>query len=146
MAEGLFICFNKETLPESLGASGIQYVHMPRLGGLRHARCDSVNAGWRNASFRGYGDYIQTPEFEENFEKLLALGQEHRLAIMCAEAVPWRCHRSPIADALTMLRVEVANILTATRCDRHTLTPWARVEGRRITYPPESLPLDFKSK
>jgi uncharacterized protein (DUF488 family) len=138
--------FNQETMPAPLAAAGIEYVPMPGLGGLRHARRDSPNTGWRNTSFRGFADYMQTPEFEVNLEKLVGLAAGRRLAIMCAEAVPWRCHRSLIADALTVRGVQVENILSATRCERHALTPWAKVEGQRITYPPESIPLDFESK
>ncbi len=137
--------FDKESLPVSLATAGIKYVHMPGLGGLRHARRDSVNTGWRNGSFRGYADYMQTPEFKENLGKLLDLAKRRRLAIMCAEAVPWRCHRSLIADALTIRGVQVEHISSAKRRNPHTLTPWARVEGLRITYPPESLPLSFES-
>jgi uncharacterized protein (DUF488 family) len=137
--------FNKESLPASLAAAGIQYVHMPGLGGLRRARRDSANTGWRNVSLRGYADYMQTPEFEDNLEKLIDLARRRRLAIMCAEAVPWRCHRSLIADALTVRGVQVEHISSAGRRNPHTLTPWARIEGRHITYPPESLPLNFES-
>ena len=132
--------FNKESLPESLAAAGIKYVHMPGLGGLRHARHDSVNTGWRNDSFRGYADYMQTPEFEANLENLLDLARRQRLAIMCAEAVPWRCHRSLIADALTVRGVQVEHISSVKRCSLHALTPSARIEGLHVTYPSESLP------
>ena len=137
--------FNKESLPESLAAVGIKYVHMPGLGGLRHPRRDSPNTGWRNTGFRGFADYMQTPEFEKNLEELLDLARRQRLAIMCAEAVPWRCHRSLIANALAVRGIQVEHIASATRRNQHALTPWARVEGLRITYPPESLPLGFES-
>lgn len=137
--------FNKESLPESLAAAGIKYVHMPELGGLRKARRDSVNTGWRNTSFRGYADYMQAPEFKASLENLLAHARQMRLAIMCAEAVPWRCHRSLIADALTVRGVQVEHISSLNRCNPHALTPWARVEGLHITYPPESLPLNYES-
>ncbi len=137
--------FNKESFPESLAAAGIKYAHMPGLGGLRHPRRDSPNTGWRNAGFRGFADYMQTPEFEKNLGKLLGLARRQRLAIMCAEAVPWRCHRLLIADALTVRGTRVEHITSATRCSQHALTPWARVEGLHITYPPESLPLGFES-
>jgi len=138
--------FNQESLPKALTPAGIKYISMPGLGGLRHAKRDSPNAGWRNTSFRGFADYMQTAEFEVNLEKLVGLARGKRLVIMCAGAVPWRCHRSLIADALTVRGVQVENILSATRCDRHALTPWAKVDGRRVTYPPESVPLDFESK
>jgi uncharacterized protein (DUF488 family) len=137
--------FNQESLPESLAAVGIKYVHKPGLGGLRHPRHDSPNTGWRNASFRGFADYMQTPEFEKNLEKLSSLARRERLAIMCAEAVPWRCHRSLIADTLTVRGIPVEHIASATRRNRHAITPWARVEGLRNTYPPESLSLGFES-
>jgi len=137
--------FNKESLPKSLAPAGIKYVQMPGLGGLRHPRHDSPNTGWRNASFRGFADYMQTPEFEKNLEKLSSLARRERRAIMCAEAVPWRCHRSLIADALAVRGIRVGHITSAKHCSEHKLTPWARVEGLRITYPPESLPLGLES-
>ena len=127
--------FNRDALPESLKGDGIRYLHMPELGGLRHPRADSTNTGWRNASFRGYADYMQTPEFEEALEKLIELGREKQVAIMCAEAVPWRCHRSLVADALTARGVPVEHIMSATRRDHHKLTPFAKVEGQRVSYP-----------
>ena len=92
--------FNKTSLPRALKKVGLGYVHLPGLGGLRHAKRDSLNVGWRNASFRGYADYMQTPEFAQSLEELIRLAKQERIAIMCAEAVPWRCHRSLIADAL----------------------------------------------
>jgi uncharacterized protein (DUF488 family) len=128
--------FNRDTLPEALGAAGIRYVHMPGLGGLRHPRADSVNAAWRNDSFRGFADYMQTPEFGANLTALIERARKERVAIMCAEAVPWRCHRSLIADTLVARGVPVEHILSATRTQPHTLTPWARVEGESVTYPP----------
>ena len=93
--------FNRDTLPNSLKDAGIEYLHMAELGGLRHARADSPNSAWRNASFRGYADYMQTPEFAAAIDRLIELGGRKQVAIMCAEAVPWRCHRSLVADALT---------------------------------------------
>jgi uncharacterized protein (DUF488 family) len=130
--------FNRDTLPEALGAAGIRYTHMPGLGGLRHPRADSVNAAWRSDSFRGYADYMQTPEFETNLTALIEQARKERVAIMCAEAVPWRCHRSLIADALVARGVSVEHILSATRTQTHTLTPWARIEGKSVTYPGEA--------
>ena len=127
--------FNLEAMPDSLGKAGLKYVHMPGLGGLRHAKSDSLNAGWRNASFRGYADYMQTAEFEENLEKLIALAKEDRVAIMCAEAVPWRCHRSLIGDALTVRGIRTEDIMSVSRSQVHTLTPFAKVRGTKITYP-----------
>ena len=129
--------FNKTSLPRSLKDTGLGYVHMPGLGGLRHAKRDSINAGWRNASFRGYADYMQTPEFEHSLEELIRLGDRDRLALMCAEAVPWRCHRSLIADALLVHGIRTEDIMSATRRTVHTLTPFAKVCGTSITYPAE---------
>ncbi len=131
--------FNRDTLPEVLRLSGIAYTHMPDLGGLRHARPDSPNTGWKNASFRGYADYMQTPEFEAGLEKLIQLAAREQVAIMCAEALPWRCHRSLIADALMARGVPVENILGAGRTQPHTLTPFAEAMGTRITYPGATL-------
>ena len=133
--------FNAEALPGPLEAAGIRYVHMPGLGGLRHPRKDSCNTGWRNLSFRGYADYMQTAEFERNLEQLLRIEEGTRAAIMCAESVPWRCHRSMIADALAARGIPVSHIMSATRQDPHKLTSFARVEGTRVTYPPTDLEL-----
>jgi uncharacterized protein (DUF488 family) len=130
--------FNRENLPASLEAAGIGYRHMPGLGGLRHARKDSMNTGWRNASFRGYADYMQAPEFHENLNDLLQLTSKAPSAIMCAEAVPWRCHRSLIADALLARGVPVLEILSATKIQPHAMTPFAKVVGRQVTYPSEA--------
>jgi len=133
--------FNKTSLPRSLKKTGISYVHMPGLGGLRHAGPDSINSGWRNASFRGYADYMQTPEFEKNLEELILLAREDRLALMCAEALPWRCHRSLIADALLVRGIQAEDIMSPTRASAHKLTPFAKVEGTAITYPPQQADL-----
>lgn len=133
--------FNRDALPEALQAEGIRYEHLPGLGGLRHARKDSPNTGWRNLSFRGYADYMQTDEFAQNLEKLQQLEKTNRLAIMCAEAVPWRCHRSLIADALSIRGIPVEHILSATKAQPHQLTSFARVRGTQITYPAENLQL-----
>lgn len=127
--------FNRETLPQVLQAAGIGYLHLPGLGGLRHSHKDSVNTGWRNASFRGYADYMLTPEFEQSVSALIELAWRERIAIMCAEAVPWRCHRWLLADALTVRGVRVEHIMSLTRSDPHSLTSWAKVERTRITYP-----------
>lgn len=127
--------FNRDVLPEPLGAAGIDYAHLAGLGGLRKPRADSINTGWRNAGFRGYADYMQTPEFAASLEALLALSREAPTAIMCAEAVPWRCHRALIADALTVRGVEVRHITSVGPAEPHALTAFARVDGFRITYP-----------
>ncbi|MBI4336500.1 MAG: DUF488 domain-containing protein [Chloroflexi bacterium] len=132
--------FNRETLPEALAAAGIRYQHVPTLGGLRRPRPDSPNTGWQNDSFRGFADYMGTPEFEAGLEALIDLVQQDSVAVMCAEAVPWRCHRSLIADALTVRGIQVEHILSATRCQPHALTPWARAEGMRLTYPSQGAP------
>jgi uncharacterized protein (DUF488 family) len=127
--------FNRDSLPEALRAEGIDCMHMRGLGGLRHPRADSSNRGWRNASFRGFADYMQTPEFEVNLEALIAMAAQMRIALMCAEVLPWRCHRSLIADALTVRGVRVEHILTEEGRRPHTVTPFARVDGTRVTYP-----------
>jgi uncharacterized protein (DUF488 family) len=127
--------FNKETLPDSLGAAGVKYTHLPGLGGLRHARKDSINEGWRNASFRGYADYMQTQEFGENVNRVIELAARDRCALMCAEAVPWRCHRSLIADALVVRGVRVEDIIDSHGRKSHSLTPWAQTDGLKIFYP-----------
>ncbi len=127
--------FNKETLPAALEAVGIGYVHMQGLGGLRHTETDSPNKGWRNASFRGFADYMQTIEFEENLGILTKLAIEERVVIMCAETLPWRCHRSLISDALFIRGFEVEHIMSREKSQRHKLTPWIKIEGTKITYP-----------
>ena len=127
--------FNRDTLPAALRAAGIKYIHMAALGGLRHPRPDSLNAAWRNASFRGFADHMQTPEFTAGVKALLELARRQRVALMCAEAVPWRCHRSLIADALLARGIPVEHVASAARSQPHSLTPWARVRGARVTYP-----------
>jgi hypothetical protein len=127
--------FNRDVLPRPLQKAGIRYEHMAGLGGLRHARIDSINAGWRNASFRGFADYMQTPEFQEALDQLIQLAQKRQTAIMCAEAVPWRCHRSMIGDALLVRGIRVEEIASPTRARPHTLTPWARVRWKQLSYP-----------
>lgn len=129
--------FNRDSLPDALKKAGLSYVDMPGLGGLRHAKPDSINAGWRNASFRGYADYMQTPEFAQSLDELIQMAKQQRVAIMCAEAVPWRCHRSLIADALLVRGIRAEDIMTLTRRTVHTLTPFAKVRGLTLTYPPE---------
>jgi uncharacterized protein (DUF488 family) len=129
--------FNREELPNSLKAMGIGYVHMPGLGGLRHSVPDSPNTGWRNLSFRGFADYMQKEEFEKSLRVLIELAKTERLALMCAEAVPWRCHRSLIADALSVRGVQVKHVLSSTSLQPHKITPWAKMNGTHITYPSE---------
>ena len=127
--------FNRDTLATKLRAARIGYVHLRKLGGLRHARRDSPNMGWRNTSFRGFADYMQTSEFEAGLHRLIKLVGQKRSAIMCAEAVPWRCHRSLIADALTVRGIRVDDIMSMNRSQVHSLILFARVQDHRITYP-----------
>jgi uncharacterized protein (DUF488 family) len=133
--------FNGDTLGKALRQRKIDYVSLQALGGLRHAHKDSPNAGWRNASFRGYADYMQTQEFARGLDELIALSEAKRTAIMCAEAVPWRCHRSLVADALSARGIAAVEILSAASYRDHKMTPFAHVEGTRITYPPEQASL-----
>jgi uncharacterized protein (DUF488 family) len=129
--------FNREDLKGSLQTAGIEYFHLPGLGGLRHPRKDSINLGWRNASFRGYADYMQTPEFGTSLGHLMELASAAPTAIMCAEAVPWRCHRSLIADALMARGVQVIEVLSASKSQPHAITYFAKVDGQSVTYPSE---------
>jgi uncharacterized protein (DUF488 family) len=130
--------FNREALAASLQTAGILYRHMPGLGGLRHPKRGSINTGWRNASFRGYADYMQTQEFHKNLEDLIEVAAEGPTAIMCAEAVPWRCHRSLIADALIARGIQAMEILSAKQSRPHALTAFAHVSGIEVTYPAAS--------
>ena len=130
--------FNRETLSRKLRAAKIGYVHLRKLGGLRHARHDSPNMGWRNTSFRGFADHMQTSEFEAGLHRLIKLAAQKRSAIMCAEAVPWRCHRSLIADALTVRGIRVDDIMSMKRSQVHSVTAFARIQGHHITYPVEN--------
>jgi uncharacterized protein (DUF488 family) len=129
--------FAQDALPGSLAQAGIGYRHIAALGGLRRPRPDTPNGGWRNTSFRGYADYMQTPEFAANVDAVAALAETTRCALMCAEAVPWRCHRSLVADALLVRGVPVEHIVGPGKRRPHKLTPFADVEGLAITYPPE---------
>jgi uncharacterized protein (DUF488 family) len=130
--------FNRDRVPDDLARASIGYVHMPGLGGLRRPKPDSVNTGWRNNGFRGYADYMQTPEFWTNLDALVRQARSARTAIMCAETVPWRCHRSLIADALTVRQIDVRHIMTTERADLHGLTPWARVGDGHLEYPSDA--------
>lgn len=127
--------FNLESLPSSLRARGVGYEHLLELGGRRRPLPSSINAAWRNESFRGFADYLQTPELERALARLHALAASGKVALMCAEAVPWRCHRTLIADVLTARGADVQHITSATRASAHRLTPFAKVEGGRVTYP-----------
>lgn len=127
--------FNRETLPHELEAVGIGYAHEAGLGGFRRSSAESPNPGWRNASFRGFADYMQTDEFAENLASLIEQSASQCVALMCAEAVPWRCHRSLIADALVVHGIRVEEIINTTRTRVHALTSFALVDGTAITYP-----------
>ncbi|MGZ5130790.1 MAG: DUF488 domain-containing protein [Caldimonas sp.] len=127
--------FNADALPASLASAGIGYVHAPGLGGFRPTSADSPNDGWRNLSFRGYADYMQGVDFADNLFTLIELARSDRVVLMCAEAVPWRCHRSLIADALLVHGVASCEIVSAKRLQAHRLTPFAEVRGLEITYP-----------
>lgn len=127
--------FNFDTFPTALEIEGIRYEHVAGLGGFRDTSLKSPNPGWRNASFRGYADYMQTAEFAQNLTSVIKLAKQEQIALMCAEAVPWRCHRSLIADALVVHGLAVEEILSQTRCQAHALTPFAKVSGTVITYP-----------
>jgi uncharacterized protein (DUF488 family) len=129
--------FNSDSLAVSLRAAHIRYIHLKELGGLRHPRRDSINLAWRNASFRGYADYMQTPEFEAALARAIELAQARPTALMCAEAVPWRCHRSLVADALVVRGIRVLEIVSSAEPKEHKLAPFARVRGTHITYPAE---------
>jgi len=128
--------FNRDRIASALRRAGVSYLHMKDLGGLRHPRSDSPNTAWRNASFRGFADYMQTRRFAAGLRKLMKIAKTKQTAIMCAEAVPWKCHRSLIADALLAHGYRVEEILSLKRTRPHVLTPWARVKGAKITYPP----------
>lgn len=127
--------FNRETLPAELERRRIAYRHLEKLGGLRHTRKDSINLGWQNRSFRGYADYMQTGSFSEGLDELIALTGEGTVAVMCAEAVPWRCHRRMIGDALLVRGFEVFDIFSVTKSEPERLTDFAHVDGLTITYP-----------
>jgi uncharacterized protein (DUF488 family) len=132
--------FNKDALAESLNAHGIRYEHFPELGGKRKSKPDSHNTAWRNASFRGYADYMETEQFQRGIERLLDIAAEAGPAcIMCAEAVWWRCHRSLVADYLKARGVEVLHVLGANKVDPHPYTPAARIVNGALSYLPEAL-------
>jgi uncharacterized protein (DUF488 family) len=132
--------FDGAALRSALEAQSVRYVWLPKLGGLRRARRDSPNTGWRNASFRGFADYMSTPDFESGLEEVRSLVAEGTVALLCAEAVPWRCHRSLVADALTARGARVEHITAASHSTPHRLTPFAHVEGERVTYPGNAPP------
>jgi uncharacterized protein (DUF488 family) len=126
--------FNSDTLEKDLKTNGIGYIHLPGLGGLRHAKKESVNQGWENASFRGFADYMQTEEFAENLEPLIEMAGMQKTVIMCAEALPWRCHRSLIGDALLARGIPVMDIMNMSSVKEHKMTPWAEVRRTIVIY------------
>lgn len=128
--------FNQDALSVSLDVVQIAYTHLPGLGGLRHTRADSPNTGWHNLSFRGYADYMQCPEFTDNVQWVAERASTERCVLMCAEAVPWRCHRSMIGDALLVRGVDVEDIIGPKGRKPHILTAFAHVDGTQVTYPP----------
>ncbi|MDO8207121.1 MAG: DUF488 domain-containing protein [Gallionella sp.] len=132
--------FNRDSLQVALEAAGIGYMHVAGLGGFRRTHPGSVNMGWRNVSFRGFADYMQTAEFAENLAELIERAMQERIALMCAEAVPWRCHRSLIADALVVHGIRVEEIISGARRQVHALTPFAKVDDMTITYPLQESP------
>ncbi|MGE5264512.1 MAG: DUF488 family protein [Acidobacteriota bacterium] len=131
--------FNRESLERELPKKGIQYRHLAELGGLRHSSRDSINLGWQNSSFRGYADYMQTRAFASAIRRLMELAKGERVAIMCAEGNPFRCHRLLVADALTVRGVHVLHISSRKSAKEHRLTSFAHAEGTRITYPSSSV-------
>jgi hypothetical protein len=134
--------FNADALAAALAAASIGYSHAAALGGLRSPRAGSVNGGWRNRSFQGYADHMQTAEFADAIGALVGLAERDRVAVMCAEAVPWRCHRSLIADALLARGVAACEIVSTVRLQPHRLTPFAVVDRERVTYPAAGRPGD----
>lgn len=129
--------YNSDVLTKSLKNNRIDYVHMAGLGGLRHTKKDSLNTAWKNVSFRGFADYMQTEDFKKSLTTLVENAEKQQTAVMCAEAVPWRCHRSLIGDALLVRGIKVVNIMSESTIREHNLTPWAKVNGKRIIYPAE---------
>jgi uncharacterized protein (DUF488 family) len=129
--------FGGPALAQSLAGAGIGYAHEPDLGGRRDPSPASVNTAWRVAAFRGYADHMASPEFRAGLERVLALSEAGRPVIMCAEAVPWRCHRSLIADALAVRGIPVEHIMSAKRRDAHHFTSFGKRTGLQITYPPD---------
>ena len=127
--------FNKESFSNNLKHYDIKYIHLPEIGGNRHPKHDTINIAWKNSGFRGYADYMQTKEFTDNLLKIMALSRENHLALMCAEALPWRCHRSLISDALVVRHIRVIHAISKDSVINHKLNETAHVEGTKITYP-----------
>lgn len=129
--------FNKDALAETLPTEGIKYTHIAELGGLRHAKANSLNSVWQNDSFRGYADYMETEPFQEGIEQLLKLAKKNKIAIMCAEAVWWRCHRSMVADELVAEGIPVEHIMSAKVMQPHRLRSFAHIENGHVSYKQE---------
>lgn len=129
--------FNRDSLPGDLETHDIEYLHMSGLGGLRHTHKDSLNIGWKNLSFRGFADYMAAEEFDQSLDSVVTVSEEKRVVLMCAETLPWRCHRSLIADALTVRGIPVWHLFKVGKLAKHRLTPWARIDGNRLVYPAE---------
>ncbi len=127
--------YNSDVLAPALLRRDIGYIHLPGLGGLRHPKKDSVNTAWENASFRGFADYMQTDDFELGLGQLIEMAERGPTVIMCAEAVPWRCHRSLIGDALLARGIAVRDVMSRTSVKEHQLTAFAEVSGRTVRYP-----------
>ena len=143
--------FNKETLPAHLRHYDIKYIHLEAIGGLHRPKTNSINLALKNASFRGYADYMQTKEFVAAFLKIIALSKENQVALMCAEALPWKCHRNLISDALVARHIKVLHIISREGVIRHVLNEMADVDGNKVTYPlynkktPQKMLSDFGS-
>ncbi|NLE04011.1 MAG: DUF488 domain-containing protein [Crenarchaeota archaeon] len=143
--------FNKETLHDSLKEKNIRYIHMPSLNGLRRPQVNSINLALKNKSFRGFADYMQTKEFNEDLLKIIVLSKEVSAAVMCSEAIPWRCHRSLISDALYARNIKIKHILNVQNYVSHEPTPSSQIESTKVTYPlfykekPQKTLTDFKS-
>ena len=135
--------FDKTSLQKSVTQAGMEYLHMPELGGLRKPSPESINQAWKNPGFQGYADYMQTPAFEEALVKIIDFGWRDRIALMCAEAFYAKCHRMLLSDALIARGVEVLHIVNANQVKSHTLTSFARVEGTKVTYPLDQSKLEF---
>lgn len=131
--------YGEDILDKSLNEYNISYIHIEGLGGLRPTTKESVNSAWINGSFRGYADYMQTNQFAESLDELIALAKEKQTVIMCAEAVPWRCHRSLIGDALVIRNIDVVDIFGLESSKPHRLTSFANVIGHVITYPKSNI-------
>lgn len=138
--------YGQEMLQQSMKDAGISYIYLKALGGLRSSSKDSINDAWRNKSFRNYADYMQTDAFTEGLKELIQLAADKTTAIMCAEAVPWRCHRSLVSDALLIRGIDSCEIISANSERPHKLTSFAVVNGTTITYPKSALPEEERAK